>query len=323
MNPALPKISLNRTEICRLIGIGAMLVWATVLLGFYVSGRINSYIRPEYLRVSTLVAGVGLLALAAFNLRHLRDGAASCCEDHDHDHVHAHKDAHDHDHDHDHKDAHDHDHDHDHEHEHEHEDRSYTGNGALFAVMVVPLLFAVFQSQDRYLSAATIRNKGFAQDPNAVAGRVGDGLAPTAPANAEEDKWEYTLADLEKVVDRSAEGNLLLTVDQLFYTAGDEELQRVLAGQAVETVGQVIPETEFKKGERLRLFTLMVTCCAADAQPVSVPIEFSEPLPAYKEMQWVKVSGVMDYPTELGRKQAVLRVKRLEPTEEPVNDLLY
>jgi uncharacterized repeat protein (TIGR03943 family) len=189
--------------------------------------------------------------------------------------------------------------------------------------MVVPLLVAVVQSQDRYLSAATIRNKGFAANPESVAGRVAGELAPAAEAPSEAERWEYTLADLEKVVDRSTEGNLMLTVDQLFYTAGDEELQRVLSGQPVETVGQVIPETEFKKDERLRLFTLMVTCCAADAQPVSVPIEFSEGLPDCKEMQWVKVSGVMDYPMENGRKQAVLRVKKLEPTEEPVNDLLY
>lgn len=301
------------------MGIAAMLVWAVVLLSFYVSGRVESYIRPEYLRTCTLLAGLGLLALSLFNLRHFRS-SVSCGHDHHHDQDHGGCDHH-----------HDHDHAHcDHDHGldvHDHEDTSISGNGALLAIMVVPVLVSVFYSQDRFLSAATIRNKGFVQDTNAVAARVEKEINAAAPGtvskSGEDGILEYTLADLEKVVQRSPEGNLMLTVDQLFYTAGDAELQRVLKGQAVEAVGQVIPDPDSGRKNRLRLFILMVSCCAADAQPVSIAVEFPGKPPEHKEMQWVKVSGTMVYNVENGQKQAVLKAAKMEPTKEPANDLLY
>jgi uncharacterized membrane protein YcgQ (UPF0703/DUF1980 family) len=325
---AIPKsLQFSRVEICRLMGIGGMLIWAIVLLSFYVTGRVESYIRPEYLRTSTLLAGLGLLALSIFNLRHLRSPSDCGHDHHDHDHDHSHDHDHGHaccGHDHDHE--HHHHHEHEHVHEHTHEDTTFAGNGALLGIMVVPLLIAVFSSQDRFLSAATIRNKGFVEDTQAVAARVEKEIAGAVAATKgddEEEILEYTLADLEKVVQRSPEGNLMLTVDQLFYTAGDVELQRVLKGQAVEAVGQIIPDTDSGKKNRLRLFILMVSCCAADAQPVSIAVDFPGTPPEHKEMQWVKISGTMLYPMENGQKQAILKAAKMEPTKEPVNDLLY
>ena len=299
--------SLKREHIARLFGIIAMLIWAGVLLGFYATGEVKSFIRPEYLRICSLLAGLGLGVLAVFNLMNLKK-ETDCCHDHDHDHG-----------------------DGD-EHEHDHEDTSITGNAAMFLVMVIPMLAAAAFSEGGYQSAQTIRNKGFVDDPNAVKARVEDDFqAPNAEDGAGED-WEYTLEDLEKVVDRSDAGNLLLTVDQLFYTTGDQEIQKVLEGQPVETVGQVLPEIGYNPGgKRVRVFTLMVTCCRADAQPVSIPLEFAGTAPVvndeetaeFKEMSWIKVSGTMRYPIEDGRTQAVIEVKEMTPTEEPVNEIMF
>jgi uncharacterized repeat protein (TIGR03943 family) len=300
----LKELNFNRTDYCRLMGIGAMMIWAYVLISFYVTGRVDAYIRPEYMRVGSLLAGLGLLALSIFNLTHLKSGEAASCCGHDHDHADGH------------------DHDHDHGHDHSHEDTSFAGNASLLAVMLIPMIAAVTYSQDKFISVATILNKGSAQDAASVASRVEETLPPPAATTGEE-KFSYSLADLEKVVDRSPEGNIMLTVDQIFYTAGDTELQRVLAGQSVEAVGQIIPDTDSKAKNRLKIFILMVSCCAADAQPVTVTIEFPGALPEHKEMQWVKVSGTMVYPVENGQKQAVLKVKKMEPTKEPANDLLY
>lgn len=199
----------------------------------------------------------------------------------------------------------------------------------MFLVMVIPVLLAAGYSKDRYLSAATIRNKGFAEDTGVVArnvekelGREGSAEQPVVDPKA--DSFQYTLADLEKVVDRSPEGNLKLTVDQLFYTSGDGELQRILEGQSVETVGQVIPyDAKQPHPSRLRVFTLMITCCAADAQPVSIPVEFSGALPSFEAMSWVKVSGTMRYPKESGETVPLLVCKAIAPTEEPYNDAIY
>lgn len=297
---------MDQKHIARLFGIIAMLIWAFVLLVFYATGEIKAFIRPEYLRTCSLLAGLGLAVLAIFNLMNLKK-EADCGHDHDHDH----EDGHDH--------------------EHDHEDTSIMGNAAMFLVMVIPMLAAASFSDGSYKSAQTIRNKGFVEDPNAVAARVEDDFQAPDGESVEDD-WEYTLEDLEKVVDRNDEGNLLLTVDQLFYTTGDEEIQKVLEGQPVETVGQVLPEIGYNPGgRRVRVFTLMVTCCRADAQPVSIPLEFSDVAPIvndqetadFKEMSWIKVSGKMRYPTEDGRTQAIIDVEKMEPTTEPVNEIMF
>lgn len=381
---------LNRDQICRLIGIAAMMVWSFVLLWFYASGRIEAYIRPEYLRLACLAGGLGLGVLSVFNLIHLRDpggcGGCGCAhqeagtshpgsgEGHHHAADDEHEDGCCHGQEdgchrtgapgshHGHHECSDHDHPgcchhveedcchhgpgatpHGSGHprapaaqvsgdESEEWDTSYSGNVAMFVVMVLPLLAAASYSKDRYLSANTIRNKGFVEDTAAVARSVEKELARTrgespdmaVAREAKEDSWEYTLADLEKVVDRSPDGNLMLTVDQLYYTSGDFELQRILDGQAVETVGQVIPyDPKRPHPSRLRVFTLMITCCAADAQPVSIPVEFTGSPPGFDEMSWVKVSGIMQYPKEDGRVVPLLRMKSMAPTEEPYSDTVY
>ncbi len=301
----------------RIIGIAAMLIWSVILLYFYATGQVKEFVRPEYLRVGCLLAGLGLGVVGVFNAIHLTK-ETDCGHDH---------------------------HDHGDEDEHDHEDTSLVGNGAMFLVMVVPALLAAAFADSSYQSSKTIRNKGFVDDPRALASRVGDDFKTQEPpktqdqppgssasSTSSDDEWEYTLADLEKVVDRSDEGNLLLTVDQLFFTTGDEEIQQVLQGQPVETVGQILPEIGYNPdGRRVRVFTLMVTCCRADAQPVSIPLQFEGPAPVvsdeqtaeYPEMSWIKVSGTMKYPVENGRTQALIEVKKIEPTEEPLNDIMF
>lgn len=342
---------MTQRNFCRLLGILAIFAWSFVILYFYGSGKINNYIRPEYLRDFSLIAGLGLGVMGVFNILNLKkpDPLEHAHHDHDHDHGCGSSCGHDHG--------------HEGEGEHDHEDTTIFGNSAMLLVMVVPVLMAASFSKDQFVSMQTITNKGFEDDPNAVASRMNedflpskqrekamkedaiakerakatpgvetsmetmaDGSANPVPEESTKpaDEWEYTLEDLEKVVDRSEEGNLMLSVDQLFYTTGDEELQHVLDGQPVETIGQVIPEDGYDPdGNRLRLFTLMVTCCAADAQPISLPVQFPEGTPEYKEMAWVKVSGTMIYPMENGRKQAVLKVNKMEPTEEPVDYFMF
>lgn len=66
----------------------------------------------------------------------------------------------------------------------------------------------------------------------------------TPPTGAKEAKsyGGFTLADLEAQVPKSKAGNFILEVPELYYTAGDKEVQSVITGQMVETVAQVLPE---------------------------------------------------------------------------------
>lgn len=134
----------------------------------------------------------------------------------------------------------------------------------------------------------------------------------------------FTLADLKQQVPQSPEGNFMLEVPELYYTAGDKEVQSVLNGQPVETIAQVLPEkVNNEKGTRLRIFRLLVQCCAADARPYSIPVEFGKTAPQVKEMSWVKIVGKMTFKEEGGQTVPVLEATSLTEAAEPADKMIY
>jgi hypothetical protein len=156
----------------------------------------------------------------------------------------------------------------------------------------------------------------------APAGTAGS-PAPDAPP-ASQSYGSFTLEDLEAQVPRSSEGNFILDVPEIYYTGGDLEVQAVLTGQPVETVAQVLPEkVNNDDGHRLRIFRMLVQCCAADARPYSIPIDFGKPAPDLAEMTWVKVSGTMTYQQEGGQTVPVLKVEKVEETTAPDQTMIY
>ena len=163
-------------------------------------------------------------------------------------------------------------------------------------------------------------------------GKVGGTAGETAAAtDADEDGWgEFTLDDLKRMVPQSSEGNFLLEVPQLFYTANDAELQRVLEGLPVETIAQVMPISKDVQEmnpeaatRRLRLFRMFIECCAADMRPLPVTIEFKDGIPEYEEMGWVKVVGKVRYEHVDGVTAPIIDVITMEPTAEPMDMMVY
>ncbi|OAI57815.1 hypothetical protein AYO49_01750 [Verrucomicrobiaceae bacterium SCGC AG-212-N21] len=135
----------------------------------------------------------------------------------------------------------------------------------------------------------------------------------------------FSLADLKAQVAQSPEGNFMLEVPELYYTAGDKEVQSVLNGQPVETIAQVLPEkVNNEKGTRLRIFRLLVQCCAADARPYSIPVEFGKAAPTeFKDMSWVKVTGKMSYKQEGDQTVPVLEAISIKQAAEPADAMVY
>ena len=132
------------------------------------------------------------------------------------------------------------------------------------------------------------------------------------------------MEDLERMVPKNSEGKFLLDVPQIFYTAGDEELMTVMEGIPVETVAQVMEETlNNPTGTRLKLFRLFIECCAADARPLSIPIDFGKAPPEFEELGWVKVIGKLHYANEDGDVIPLLQVESMEPTAEPMDMMMY
>ena len=240
-----------------------------------------------------------------------------------HDHAHGDHDHHDCDH------EHHHDHDDEHVHEpHFHDESTASSLAFALLILLVPLLMATKFSQDRYSVAyvkkwdeieremKTLRhkkkaNKAKAQqiaanenpyaNPNGTAGNGdskgsngngdSDGNSENESANSGggEEWGEFTLADLKKMVPQTSEGDFLLDIPQIFYTAGDEELMRVMEGISIKTKAQIIEETaENAPSNRLRAYRLLIECCAADARPLSIRSISRRTFPSTRK--WVGMS---------------------------------
>lgn len=134
----------------------------------------------------------------------------------------------------------------------------------------------------------------------------------------------FSLEDLKQQVPQNSKGEFMLEVPEIFYTGGDIEVQRVLDGQRVETVAQVLPEkVNNANGYRLRIFRMQVQCCAADARPYSIPVDFGKKAPDLKEMTWVKISGVMSYEKDADQTIPVVKAIEIEETTPPENTMIY
>lgn len=155
---------------------------------------------------------------------------------------------------------------------------------------------------------------------------------PTVGADAdanteggENEAWgTFTLEDLKNMVPQSDKGDFLLDVPQIFYTAGDKELMQVMEGIPIETTAQLMEETlNNSNGQRLKAFRLFIECCAADARPLSIPVDFGKAPPEYTEMGWYKLFGKLHYAEEEGEIIPLINIERIEEALEPTDGLLY
>jgi len=271
----------------------------------------------------------------------------------DHDHKHGEHEGCDHDHDHSHADS----HDHDHSHGHSHEDST---SGVVFSliVLIIPMAFATAYSQDRFSTeylmkwgkierqmmqmriaerqekeANDVGSVGAATNPYTREGIEGEGPTdadtppePKTEGEAEENaSWDtFTIEDLKQMVPQNDKGEFMLDVPQIFYTAGDKELMEVMEGIPVETTAQLMEETlNNPNNTRLKAFRLFIECCAADARPLSIPVDFGKTPPPYTEMGWYRLYGKLHYSREGGEILPIIEIERIEETVEPTDGLLF
>lgn len=155
-------------------------------------------------------------------------------------------------------------------------------------------------------------------DPEAVT------KAAAAPKKEAQSVGSFTLDDLKQLITQNSKGEFVLEVPEIYYTASDIEVQKVLSGQPVETKAQVLPEKiNNESGRRLRIFRMLVQCCAADARPYSIPVEFEGKAPEFKEMTWVVISGTVAYEKDGDQVIPIIKAKEIQETTAPDNTMLY
>lgn len=178
-----------------------------------------------------------------------------------------------------------------------------------FLLMMVPVALSVAWTKDEY-SVSALARKGLYDAPAAVRSPfLGSALPP------------LTLAEIEKSHRKSADGFYEFSLMELYFSAGDREMQSLLDGLKVETEGRWMDEKiRNPNGSRKRLYRLFITCCAADSRPIPIVLEFGKTPPEFPENGWVRVSGTMRFQLEEGVLQPVLVVERVLAAEPPYEE---
>ena len=121
----------------------------------------------------------------------------------------------------------------------------------------------------------------------------------------------------------SSAGVMPLQIIDMLYAIQMPSYREEFEGKQVELIGQFAPMTTGNpKGDRFQAIRMFITCCAADAKPVGVTVQYPSRL-RIPEMGWVKIVGKPTFPMEGGRRTAVLEATTVEPCAAPAEPFVY
>ena len=275
-----------KSTLRRLLTAGVLALWGTVLLAIYFTGRIGAYLHPTF-QPFAMAAGILLVVFAFLVLFAPKAG-------------HAHTLA-----------------------------RSPAWTVLTALVLVAPLLLAFANTQDSF-GASTVANRVYVQDlaqlpsaqPPTTASQSGNIEGPL-PSNNSTPQPAATSQEDKFLFPKNKQGQVCVEVVDFLFAAQLPEVRKQLEDQAVEVIGQLMPaKTNNPKGNRFVVVRLMMTCCAADAQPIAIPIEPVQK-PDLPEMTWVRVTGKAAFPLEGGQRKPIIQSAALEKIDPPAEPYIY
>lgn len=260
-----------------------------------------------------------------------------------------------------HHDHHDHDHHHhedccghDHPPDHDHTEQPLTAPRlAGFIILMVPAISAAMISDDAF-SLAVFENR-LPLDTLAI-----PQLSAPGGGMIEDTQGFFENENILEYFDRSPDGNIKVDVVDLLYGSMDAFFRRDFTGQSIEIIGQALPQraaAATRPDEALQppahdpnatdinaeaantgalddlggvgsgdpeflLGRMFMLCCAADARPVTIRIEYDsrEPLP---EAGWVRIVGEPVFTQKEGVWITTVRATSVTPTERPREIFLF
>jgi uncharacterized repeat protein (TIGR03943 family) len=306
-----------------------LLLWGAFTLWIASAGQLSTYLHPSLQRF-TIAGGVMLLFLAYFAFRGVFNKSVSnashhCCH-HDHAqehrvHPHPHADGgcchHDHAHD---GEGHQHGDDEEHSHEgHAHGDEPVSVSSFLFktVILLIPLVVILLGQGTRF-SITTVQNRGVVDNLDKLpAAKASQAVAQTPVGTPR------ASTDGSSDASPSSSGAMPIQVIDLLYAVQMPSYRSEFEGKQVELIGQYVPlSTSNPKGDRFQAIRMFITCCAADAKPVGVTIQYPRPL-NLSEMGWVKIIGTPTFPMEGGRRTAILEATKVEECPAPAEPFVY
>jgi len=96
----------------------------------------------------------------------------------------------------------------------------------------------------------------------------------------------------------------------------------VYTGQKVNVQGFVIHLSELPD-QYLMLSRFVITCCAADAYPVGLPVKLLQSRKAYPPDSWLEVQGQMITENLAGKRQLTIQASSIKQIPEPKNPYDY
>ena len=260
--------------------------WAGLLLYFYFSGRLNTYLAPTF-RPYVLVAGV-ILAVMAF-LQLAAPYALHECEESSCSH------------------------------------RSRVSTCVRWLTLAIPVIIALRADDTSTFSATMVRNRGDGISPaelsnfRTAARRREDALFPMPRPNGSSAEviGEDSTGSALEWADRNEDGIPKLEIMDLYFASQDLGLRTDFEGHEIELIGQMLPTPSLPhQPPRFKCVRLFMSCCAADGKPIAVYIE-CQSLPAVAEMAWVKIVGVPEFPVERGRRIPMIKAVRVSACAAP------
>jgi uncharacterized repeat protein (TIGR03943 family) len=94
------------------------------------------------------------------------------------------------------------------------------------------------------------------------------------------------------------------------------------AGQPVKVQGFVVHPPDLPS-QYFLLSRFVITCCAADAYPVGLPVKVRENREAYPVDTWLEIEGKMITETLDGKRKLTIEASSLKKIPEPQNPYFY
>jgi len=294
------------------------MLWGGFVLWLSLSGQLSIYLHPS-LQPYTAAAGVVFLLLAIFGFRSVflistQTHHACGCDHHGHDP------------------------DETESQEHHYHDSS-GGVGAMIfktILLLLPLAIIVSGKATAY-SITTVQNRGVVDNinnlPSAKAGAaaastsaskvVSLAVPASSPVTSSSTPCPQNSYSTDSSSSSSTGGPMPLQVIDMLYAVQMPSYRGEFEGKDVELVGQYVPMTTGNpKGDRFQAIRMFITCCAADAKPVGVTVQFPKPIKV-SEMGWLKITGKPTFPMEGGRRTAVLEATKVEECPAPSEPFVY
>ncbi len=278
----------------RILTLVTLLLWATTFLYFYLSGRIASYLHPQF-HVYVVVAGAGLLVLGALWWWASRETDAGCAEGG------CHHDG--------------------------NEPRGGLTAGTIlaFLVLLLPITAAAFISPGQFGEAMVMNRRVVTDVSQLPSAELPGGSWQDAPAwddgvdSADESRPEDQEEGVEYFT-RTPDGAIQAETLDLLFAAEEPALREEFENQRVSIIGQYIPPRGGAEGG-FDLVRMFVVCCAADARPLGIKV-VGDPVEVPR-MGWVRITGVARFEDKGGTIEPRLELEKIEEVEAPRESFLY